>query len=134
MFYLSQKICKLLAFSLESQKFFSITRTIFLTVGQNNFGNKINTNGKSLYCEFSCCKKPIAHFGPSLQTPNYHHLIYTSLITIENKITTYFKVIHPKYYKHLKKGAHQRQTKNGLVSGRLACTSSKTEMLNKIGI
>ena len=26
------------------------------------------------------------------------------------------------------------QTKNGLVSGRLACTSSKTEMLNKIGI
>ena len=26
------------------------------------------------------------------------------------------------------------QTKNGLVSGRLACTSSKTEILNKIGI
>ena len=26
---------------LEFQKFFSITRTIFLTVGQNNFGNKI---------------------------------------------------------------------------------------------
>ena len=26
------------------------------------------------------------------------------------------------------------QTKNGLVSGRLACTSSKTEILNKIGM
>ena len=26
------------------------------------------------------------------------------------------------------------QTENGLVSGRLACTSSKTEILNKIGI
>ena len=26
------------------------------------------------------------------------------------------------------------QTKNGLVSGRLACTSSKTEVLNKIGM
>ena len=29
------------AFSLEFQKFFSVTRTIFLTVCQNNFGNKI---------------------------------------------------------------------------------------------
>ena len=29
------------SFSLEFQKFFSITRTFFLTVGQNNFGNKI---------------------------------------------------------------------------------------------
>ena len=44
------------------------------------------------------------------------------------------KVVHPKYYKHLKKGAHQNhlefgQTKNGLISGRLACTtSSKTEI------
>ena len=40
-------------------------------------------------------------------------------------------------YKHLKKGAHQShlgRQKNGLVSGRLACTSSKTEILNKIGI
>ena len=38
----TQKICKFSAFSLEFQKFFSITRTIFfLTVGQNNFGNKI---------------------------------------------------------------------------------------------
>ena len=31
------KFCKFLAFSLQFQKFFSI----FLTVGQNNFGNKI---------------------------------------------------------------------------------------------
>ena len=41
------------------------------------------------------------------------------------------------YYKHLKKGAHQShfdRQKNGLVSGRLACTSSETEILNKIGI
>ena len=50
------------------------------------------------------------------------------------------KVINPKYYKHLKKGGHQQywspkpfgQTKNGLVSGRLACTSSKTEIFNKV--
>ena len=40
------------------------------------------------------------------------------------------KVIHPKSYKHKPFG----QTKNGLVSGRLACTSSKNEILNKIGI
>ena len=33
--------CKFSAFSLEFQKFFSITRTFFLTVGQKNFGNKI---------------------------------------------------------------------------------------------
>ena len=47
------------------------------------------------------------------------------------------KVINPKYYKHLKKGVHQKpfwQTKNGLLSVRLACTSSKTEILNKRGI
>ena len=30
-----------MSFSLEFQKFFPITRTFFLTVGQNNFGNKI---------------------------------------------------------------------------------------------
>ena len=40
-----------------------------------------------------------------------------------------YKVIHPKYYKHLKKCTHQR---HGLDSGNLACTSSKTEILNKI--
>jgi hypothetical protein len=41
------------------------------------------------------------------------------------------KVIHSKYYKHLKKSACQ---KKWLVSGRLASKSSKTEILNKIGI
>ena len=45
-------------------------------------------------------------------------------------------IIHPRYYKHLKKGAHQihlgRQKWAGC--GRLACTSSKTKILNKIGI
>ena len=57
-------------------------------------------------------------------------------ILIGNLIMTFKskgKVIHPKYYKYLKKGA-KGQTKNGLVSGQLACTSSKTEILNKIGI
>jgi hypothetical protein len=48
------------------------------------------------------------------------------------------KVIHPKYYKHLKKGAHQshsgRQKMGWFLACRLACTSSKTEILNKIGI
>ena len=33
-------LCKFSAFSLEFQNFFSIARN-FLTVGQNNFGNKI---------------------------------------------------------------------------------------------
>ena len=52
---------------------------------------------------------------------------------VKNKIVInlLFKVIHPKYYKHLKKCTHQR---HGLDSGNLACTSSKTEILNKIGI
>jgi hypothetical protein len=47
------------------------------------------------------------------------------------------KVIHPMYYKHLKKRCSLKpfgHTKNGLVSGRLACTLSKTEILSKIGI
>ena len=52
-------------------------------------------------------------------------------------LRTYPKVIHPKNYKHLKKAAHQShlgrpkpfgKTKNGLVSGKLACTSNKTEI------
>ena len=45
------------------------------------------------------------------------------------------EVIHHKYYKYLKKVAHQShlgRQKIGLVSGRLACTSNKTEILNKI--
>jgi hypothetical protein len=56
-------------------------------------------------------------------------------MSLQTKVAS--KVIHPKYYKHLKKGAHQSHLgikKNGLVSGRLACTSSKTEILNKVGI
>ena len=46
------------------------------------------------------------------------------------------KVMHPKYYKHLKKVLTKAiwADKNGLVSGRLACTSSKTEIFNKIRI
>ena len=36
----------------------------------------------------------------------------------------------PKYYKHLKKGAHQSQ----LGRHKMGCTSSKTEILKKIGI
>jgi len=46
------------------------------------------------------------------------------------------KVTLPKYYKHLKKVLTKAiwTDKNGLVSGKLACTSSKTEILNKIGI
>ena len=41
--YFEKKIenFKFLAFSLEFQKFFSITRTFFYHMGQNNFGNKI---------------------------------------------------------------------------------------------
>ena len=37
----SQKFCKFEAEGREFQKFFLITRQFFLTVGQNNFGNKI---------------------------------------------------------------------------------------------
>ena len=46
------------------------------------------------------------------------------------------KVMHPKYYKHLKKGARQSHLgrRKWAGSGRLACISSKTEILNKIGI
>jgi hypothetical protein len=42
LFWWSQKFCKFSAFSLEFQKFFSITRSIFFSpaVGQNNFGKK----------------------------------------------------------------------------------------------
>ena len=43
------------------------------------------------------------------------------------------KVNDPKYYKHLKRGAYQSHL-GRLKKGRLACTSSKTEILNKIRI
>ena len=59
------------------------------------------------------------------------------LVTSARKIRAVIIFIHPKYYKHLKKGAHQShlgEEKNELVFGRLSCTSSKTEMLNNIGI
>ena len=60
-------------------------------------------------------------------------------ILIGNLIMTFKskgKVIHPKYYE-FEKGCSPKpfgQAKNGLVSGRLACTSSKAEILTKIGI
>ena len=44
LFQLSLNFCKFSTYNLEFQKFFSIIRTIFLTVGQNNFGNKIPFN------------------------------------------------------------------------------------------
>ena len=57
------------------------------------------------------------------------------LLCFPEKLRQPGKVIRSKYYKHLKKCHLGRQKiKNGLVSGRLACTSSKTEILNKIGI
>ena len=43
---ISQNAWRLPYHCLEFQKFFSITRTIFLTVGQNNFGNKITYSSK----------------------------------------------------------------------------------------
>ena len=72
-----------------------------------------------------------------------HNAIFNNMTRQGHDISPLFfpttlKVIHPKYYKHLKKGARSPkpfgQTKNGLASGRLAFTSSKTEILNKIGI
>ena len=46
---------------------------------------------------------------------------------------TRFKVIHSEYYKHLKEAAQTSNygRKNGLVSGRLACRSSKTYNLKQ---
>ena len=49
-----EKLLKFEAEGREFVKFFSITRTIFLTVGQNNFGNKIplfekKSEGKSFF-------------------------------------------------------------------------------------
>ena len=43
------------------------------------------------------------------------------------------KVIYPKYYEHLKKRSSPKpfgQTKNGLVFGKLSCTSSKNRNLD----
>ena len=41
LFQWSQNFCEFPAVSLKFQKFFSITRTFFFTVGQNNFDNRI---------------------------------------------------------------------------------------------
>ena len=51
----------------------------------------------------------------------------------EVKMTLKFADIGEGVSKHLKKSLHQSQ-KNGLVSGRLACSSSKTEIFKQIGI
>ena len=76
------------------------------------------------------------------KNPNYFDIAYVIFIrwsNTKNKSLVFTikkrkghavnKVIHPKYYKHLKKRCSPKQfgqTKNGLVSGRLAW--------NKIGI
>ena len=51
--------------------------------------------------------------------------MYAENLYIPSILKTFEKRCSPKPFK---------QTKNGLVSGRLACTSSKTEILNKIDI
>ena len=43
------KFCKFSAFSFEIQTFSTITRTIFLTVGQNNFGSKIPFRTRKIF-------------------------------------------------------------------------------------
>ena len=50
------------------------------------------------------------------------------LIIFQRLFLLLVKVTHLKYYKLLKKGAHQNHL------GRLASKSSKTKILNKIGI
>ena len=67
--------------------------------------------------------------------PNSSEIVQNSSKIVQTPLKL-FKVIHPKYYKHLKKGAHQShlgRQKNGLVSGRLACKSSKTEIHQLLG-
>ena len=98
-----KKFCKLLTFSLEFQKIFSITD--FLTVGQNNFGNKIpllrkyilfdystwNSNLEqilaAMFLEFPCnllffpWKSPYIPFSPIfLQGPVASYLLLTSSV------------------------------------------------------
>ena len=72
-------------------------------------------------------------FRPASPHFTWNSLLPVSgVIRIGKPVDMIGKVIHPKYYKHLKKGAHQshlHKPKNGLVSGRLACTSSKSEIL-----
>ena len=68
-----QNFCK---FSLEFQTFFSITRTIFLNLGQNNVGNKILFF--YFLCHFSGRQLWSANSGVpySISTPK-RHLLFT---------------------------------------------------------
>ena len=71
----SQFFFRFSAFSLEFPKIFSITRTFFLTVGQNNFENKIlklNFQEQDQFCKDNCVK---AH------CQNCHAYIFTSFYT-----------------------------------------------------
>ena len=79
------KFCKFSALSLEFQKFFSVTRTIFLTVGQNNFGNKIPNH-------FSCHFKRL--FGKASFTLWHTYIHYDNEIFKgwRIRIKTYFQL------------------------------------------
>ena len=59
-----------------------------------------------------------------------HHRTGYKKVRIKSNLTP--KFIRTKYYRHLKKAIWA--DRNGIFSGRLACTSRKTELLKKIGI
>ena len=59
---------------------------------------------------------------------------HTKQVKKISRFHIFFKVIHPKYYKHLKKGAHQNHLGSQEMGWFLAGTSSKTKILNKKGI
>ena len=71
-----------MAFSLQFQNFSSITRTIFFTGGQNNFGNKIRYFGIRIF---------------SLLIENYGHRteVRKSLASNQDWIDQYFGKILP---------------------------------------
>ena len=77
--------------------------------------------------------------GDKCKFARFHWRLKTCCDTRDSNLAQHFTILNTKakYYKHLKKRCSPKpfgQTKNGLVSGRLACTLCKPEILNKIGI
>ena len=98
LFKWSQKVCEFSAFSLKFQKFFLITSTIFFTVGQNNFGNKIQfllyrvvkTQSRENLIIFSI-RNTLQKFATQTQHDTFH--FFSSIL---NSFIIYY---HPEYTK-----------------------------------
>ena len=107
LFYWSPNFWKFSVFSLKFQKFFLITKQFFLTVGQNNFGNKIPFGEILCFIErwrtmFLWIVSSLKYCAQSNFCPkNKNSLVCSNLIFFQSKANSVFLSFGQNSSKHI---------------------------------